>query len=232
MIVIPSIDLMDGKCVRLIRGEKRSCLNYDISPFSMAEQYINNGASIIHVIDLDGAFSGDMKNIEIIKKLAADLPIQVGGGVRSAEAIATLLDAGVKKVVLSTLLVKDPKYAEIIKKRYYGKIIGSLDIKNNKISYAGWTKDSDIEFQNIIEGLDELIVTDVNRDGTFTGPNIPLLKEIKTKCKARIISAGGVRDVFDLMELKNADIDGVIVGRAFFEKKISLKNGFRFQMVD
>ena len=232
MIVIPSIDLMDGKCVRLIRGEKRSCIEYEVDPTYMARQYIDKGAKLIHVVDLDGAFTGEMKNIEIIKQLAKQFPIQVGGGIRDEQRIKDLLSSGVKKVVLSTLLIRFPELADKIKKQYRGRIIGSLDFKNGKIGYAGWTRGSDIELASFTDGLEEIIVTDTERDGTFGGPNIELLTKVKRKCKASIIAAGGIRDVFDIMELKKSGIDGVIIGRAFFEKKISLKNGFRFQLVD
>ncbi len=232
MRVIPSIDLMDGKCVRLIRGEKRSCIEYEIDPISMARQYIDKGAKIIHIVDLDGAFTGKMKNIEIIKQLAKQFPIQVGGGIRNEFAIQELLNTGVKKVVLSTLLIKSPELAGKIKKQYGERIVGSLDFKNGKIGYAGWTKKSDMELASFTEGLEEIIVTDTDRDGTLSGPNIELLVKVKRKCNARIIAAGGIRDVFDIMELKKSGIDGAIIGRAFFEKKISLKNGFSFQLVD
>lgn len=231
MNVIPTIDILDGKCVRLIRGIRESAIAYDKDPLAIAENYARNGAKLIHIVDLDGALTGEMKNIKIIKRLAKRFPIQVGGGIRSEGKINELLDAGAEKVVVSTILLKDKNFAETIKRKYYGRLIGSFDFKGDKLSYAGWVMQSNASFDNTSVGLSEVIITDTERDGTLKGPNICLLKSIRAKCRCKIISAGGVRDIIDLMELKKIGMDGVIVGKAFLENNVFLKDGLRFEFV-
>jgi phosphoribosylformimino-5-aminoimidazole carboxamide ribotide isomerase len=220
MIIIPAIDLMGGKCVRLIKGERKRMINYEKDPLEIASEYTKKGASIIHIVDLDGAFTGQMKNIDIIAQLATRYSIQVGGGIRSEERIKELLALGVKKVVVSTLLLKDQKLANELKQKYKNQLIGSFDFKNNKLSYAGWTKESERTFEEVVNDLEEIIVTDTLRDGTLEGPNLELLQSIKKRCSAKIIAAGGVRNIDDLKALARIGMYGAIVGRAFLEGKI------------
>lgn len=229
MRLIPSIDLLDDKCVRLVRGEKRSVIDYDGSPLAIAEEYIRNDAKLLHIVDLNGAFTGKMKNLSLIKELAARFPIQVGGGVRTEETIVELLRDGVKKVVVSTLLMQNPEEASKLKKKYRGKLVGSFDFKQGKLCYSGWTKQSSMSFEEAAEGLDEIIITDTDRDGTLGGPNLELLQSIKTLCSAKVLAAGGVRDVADIMSLKKIGVDGVIIGRALLENKFSMRNIFKFE---
>jgi phosphoribosylformimino-5-aminoimidazole carboxamide ribotide isomerase len=231
MRIIPAIDLMDGRCVRLIKGEKKNMIVYEKTALEIAEEYWRNGARIIHVVDLDGAFTGEMKNLKIIKSLAERFQIQVGGGIRSEDKINELLGLGVKKVILSTLLLKDRAQAEILKKKYYGKLIGSFDFKDGKLSYAGWTKQSELSFEEVTNELYEIVVTDTSRDGTFSGPNLKLLESLKSKFSGKIIAAGGISSVEDLIKLDNVSVDGAIIGRAFLENMISLNNIFKFDYV-
>lgn len=223
MIIIPAIDLMNGLCVRLLKGEKKNVTYYEKDPIEIASEYSQSGAGTIHVVDLDGAFTGEMKNIKIISQLAERFPIQVGGGIRSEEKIQQLLDIGVKKVVASTILLGDQQLANDLKKKYYGKLIGSFDFKDGKLSYAGWVKQADICFEDASAGLSEIIITDIERDGTLSGPNIELLKSVKSCCNAKTIAAGGVRGVEDLRNLKQTGIDGAIIGKALLENKMNLK---------
>jgi phosphoribosylformimino-5-aminoimidazole carboxamide ribotide isomerase len=226
MRVIPAIDLMGGKCVRLIKGEKKRVITYDKDPLEIAEEYMRTGAKLIHIVDLDGAFSGEMKNLEIIKALAKRFPIQVGGGIRSEEKITELLGFGVKKVIVSTLLLKDKKLSTTLKRKYKGQLIGSFDFKEGKLSYEGWTKQSTISFREASKGLEEIVVTDTSRDGTFEGPNLELLQSLKDQSDCRIIAAGGVRDIEDLIKLKGISVDGAIIGRACLEKTVLLREAF------
>jgi phosphoribosylformimino-5-aminoimidazole carboxamide ribotide isomerase len=227
MLIIPAIDLMNGKCVRLIKGEKANVISYAKTPMEVAEEYVSFGAGLLHVVDLDGAFTGEMKNLDIIKQLAKKFTIQVGGGVRSEKTITNLLDLGVSRVVASTLLLKDRSEAEKLKEKYFGKLLGSFDFKNGKLSYAGWTKTSELLFEEVVEGLPEIIATDTSRDGTFLGPNLELLETLVSKCRKRtkIISAGGVSGSEDLAKLEKAGIAGAIVGRAFLDGKLKFENG-------
>ncbi len=220
MLLIPAIDLMGGKCVRLIKGERTQVIEYDKEPLALAEEYVSKGAKILHIVDLDGAFTGEMKNLPIIAKIAKHFPVQVGGGIRSEEKIKELLALGVKKVVVSTLLLKDQKLANTLKKKYAGRLVGSFDFKNNNLAYAGWTKESELKFEEVVNGLEEIVVTDTSRDGTFEGPNIGLLQSLKQKYNGKIIAAGGIRDEKDLKALAEIGIYGAIVGRAFLEGKL------------
>jgi phosphoribosylformimino-5-aminoimidazole carboxamide ribotide isomerase len=222
MIVIPAIDLMGGECVRLVKGEKGNRIMYARSPLEVARQYIFLGARIIHVVDLDGAFTGEMKNIRIIRELAARFPIQVGGGIRNGEKVAELLGLGVEKVIVSTLLLEEPELASELKRKYKGKLVGSFDFRNGKLAYAGWTKTSMLPFEEASSNLEEIVVTDTSRDGTYLGPNLGLLRELKGKCNARIVSAGGVRGMDDLVALSGIGIYGAIAGRAFLEGRMEL----------
>jgi phosphoribosylformimino-5-aminoimidazole carboxamide ribotide isomerase len=229
MRIIPAIDLKGKRCVRLVQGKEQNEISYGRDPVSLAEEFMRSGASIIHVIDLDGALTGSMGNFEIIKELAASYPIQVGGGIRSEERLEELLGLGVKKVILSTLLLKDQEDASRLKKKYSGKLIGSFDFKDGKLAYAGWTRRSDVSFVSAVAGLDEAIVTDVSRDGTFNGPNIRLIERLIEVTDAKIIAAGGTMDIEDLIDLRKTGADGVIVGRAFLENTISLREAFMLQ---
>lgn len=229
MRTIPAIDIMGGKCVRLIKGKKENILEYTNTPLELAKEYSEKGATILHVVDLDGAFTGEMKNIKIIQELAKKFPIQVGGGVRSEERIKELLGIGVKKVVVSTILFKDPKKASALKKKYYGKLIGSFDFKQEKLSYAGWNKQSSMQFEKAAKGLQEIIVTDVERDGTLEGPNLELLQKIRKQVRCKVIAAGGVRNLEDVEALQKIGIDGAIIGRAILENKELLNQIFKSQ---
>ncbi|MBN2122590.1 1-(5-phosphoribosyl)-5-[(5-phosphoribosylamino)methylideneamino] imidazole-4-carboxamide isomerase [Candidatus Micrarchaeota archaeon] len=229
MIIIPAIDLMGGECVRLVKGEKENKITYGKSPLEVAMQYMAMGAKIIHVVDLDGAFTGEMKNISIIRELAAKFPIQVGGGIRSEEKVAELLGLGVKKVIVSTLLMKDLELAAKLKQKYCGKLVGSFDFKDGKLSYAGWTQKSELPFEEVAAGLEEIVVTDTSRDGTYLGPNLELLEDLKGRCNARIVSAGGVRNAQDLVALSEIGIYGAIAGRAFLENRVEL-GGMGFEI--
>jgi len=220
MLLIPAIDMINGKCVRLIKGEREQVIEYEKEPVALAEEYVSKGAKILHIVDLDGAFTGEMKNLPIIAKIAKRFPVQVGGGIRSEGKIKELLAFGVKKVVVSTLLLKDQELANTLKQKYAGRLVGSFDFKNNKLAYAGWTKESEFKFEEVVNGLEEIVVTDTSRDGTFEGPNIGLLQSLKQKYNGKIIAAGGIRDEKDLKALAEIGIYGAIVGRAFLEGKL------------
>ncbi|MBU0532762.1 1-(5-phosphoribosyl)-5-[(5-phosphoribosylamino)methylideneamino] imidazole-4-carboxamide isomerase [Candidatus Micrarchaeota archaeon] len=229
MKVIPAIDLLEGKCVRLKMGEKENCTVYETNPFQIAEEYTKQGAKLLHVIDLDGAFTGKMKNLSIIEKLAASYSIEVGGGIRSENDIKVLLDVGVNKVISSTLLLTEPTLASKLKERYYGKLIGAFDFRDDALCYAGWTKQSNYSFNQVVAGLPEIMVTDITKDGTYKGPNLALYQSLRKRYKGKIIAAGGIRDLVDLIELRGTGVDAAIVGRAFLDNVLSLRDAFKFE---
>lgn len=231
MKVIPAIDLLGGKCVRLIRGNLESKIEYDIDPLTLARKYIETGAKRLHIVDLDGAFTGTMKNEEIIRKIAKEIPVQVGGGIRNESQVEEVFSWGVEKVVLGTILITWPEKAQKIREKYADRIVGSFDFKNGLLGYQGWTQTSALPFEKIVDGIGEIVITDTSRDGTFTGPNMELLRSIQARYKGNIIAAGGVCEILDLLELKKAGVYGAIVGRAFLEKKIRLKDGLFIESV-
>ncbi|MBI5227562.1 1-(5-phosphoribosyl)-5-((5-phosphoribosylamino)methylideneamino)imidazole-4-carboxamide isomerase [Candidatus Micrarchaeota archaeon] len=227
MKIIPAIDLLNGKCVRLIQGSLSKEIDYVIDPIKLAENYSKLGADLLHVVDLNGAFSGNMQNFQIISKLASKYNIQVGGGVRSIEIIEKLLAIGVKKVVLGTALIDNKEFANEVKRKYSNKIIAALDFRNGKITTSGWTITSDADVYVICDGIEEVLVTDITKDGMLSGPNIEMIKSVQTKTNARIIASGGVSSVEDLIGLKKAGAYAAIVGRSLLEGKLNLSNAIK-----
>jgi len=222
MNVIPAIDLMGGRCVRLVQGKKENAITYEKSPLVLAGEYSAAGAQLLHVVDLDGAFTGSMANFEAIVQLARSHPVQVGGGIRSEERADALLDAGVKKIIVSTVLARDPALAARFKSKYRGRLIGSLDFRDGVVQIAGWNAVTALGFAELMEGLEEIIVTDVSRDGTLGGPNLGLLARVKAEFPGRVTCAGGVSSLEDIRALKRLGIDGVIAGRSLLDGEFSL----------
>lgn len=232
MIIIPAIDLKGGKVVRLTRGDFTQEKIYSDDPASVAFNLVGQGAKRIHVVDLEGALRGELKNLESVGLIAkeVDVPIEFGGGIRSLEDIARVIDLGVSCVVLGTKALEDSVFlAEAIEK-FGDKIAVGIDTKNNAIMKKGWTesaKDSLKEFIQELEnfGLSLLIYTDIARDGTLTGPNFEGIKEVLEITKIPVIASGGVSSIEDLKRLKDLEdkgIYGAIVGKAIYEGKINL----------
>lgn len=229
MMVIPSIDLMGGKVVRLIRGNTKYLKVYHDNPIRLAEDFIEKGVKLIHVVDLNAAL-GKGSNRDIILSMAlSGIPIQVGGGIRDFETIALLLDHGVKRVILGTLVHKHPKL--LIKAiNCFGrdKIGVALDYNSSRVVIRGWRESLNlspielaIQLQNI--GVEWLVVTSVERDGTLKGPDIATLSEIRKSVDIKVIAAGGISSISDILTLKEIGINGVIIGRALYEGLIRLE---------
>ncbi len=212
MKVIPAIDLLDGKCVRLKQGKRDQCTIYSDNPINLIDKFKEDGVSLVHVVDLNGAFDGIMKNMEMISELAKRVEIQVGGGIRSKEQIDLLRKNGIKRIIVGTKIMELKKY----------EIIGALDFKDGKIATKGWVELQDFSLDDVLEGLNEVIVTDVSKDGMMNGPNIQLIKKIQ-KRGPKVIASGGIRNIEDLKRLKEIGASGAIIGKAFYEGKISLK---------
>ncbi|HLD59866.1 MAG TPA: HisA/HisF-related TIM barrel protein [Candidatus Bilamarchaeaceae archaeon] len=212
MKVIPAIDLLDGKCVRLKQGKRDQCTIYSDNPINLIDKFKEDGVSLVHVVDLNGAFDGVMKNMGIISELAKRVEIQVGGGIRSKEQIDLLRENGIKRIIVGTKIMELKKY----------EIIGALDFKDGKIATRGWVELQDFSLDDVLEGLKEVIVTDISKDGMLNGPNIQLIKKIQ-KRGPKVIASGGIRNIEDLKRLKEIGASGAIIGKAFYEGKISLK---------
>ncbi|MDD5668691.1 MAG: 1-(5-phosphoribosyl)-5-[(5-phosphoribosylamino)methylideneamino]imidazole-4-carboxamide isomerase [Candidatus Omnitrophica bacterium] len=232
MIIIPAIDLKDGNVVRLVQGRKNKKV-YSDDPVAVAGFWEHEGARLIHIVDLDGAFTGVPKNIEIVKNIASEIktPLEFGGGVRSWEMIESLIAAGVKRVVLGTKAIENRDFLVRAFKIFKKKIIVSIDVKNGFMLTDGWKKTS--REHNVFSfvrdlkkiGFTEVIYTDTLKDGTLTGPNIDGIRELIEKTKIRVVASGGISCLRDIARLKSLDtrnVSGIIIGKALYEHKFSL----------
>jgi cyclase len=230
MIIIPAIDIIGGKCVRLTKGDYLCVKEYSADPVTVAKNFELEGAKFLHVIDLDGAKKGEVVNIETILEIAknTNLQIQVGGGIRTIESAKKLLNNGVGKIILGTIALENKKLLQELIRKFGGeRIIVSIDIKNGMVATRGWLKESDIEIKDILKNLKQigvktLIVTDINKDGMLSGPNFDLIEKF-TQNGFEIIMAGGVTSIQDVRKLGRSDVYGAIIGKALYEGKITLR---------
>lgn len=232
MKIIPAIDLLDGQVVRLQKGDYQKKNVYNDNPVEEAVKFKEAGFSHIHVVDLNGAKSGDFENLPAIKQIINEvgLSVQTGGGVRSETDIKLLLDAGLSGIICSSMTVKKPReWIRAIKNNPKQMILG-LDLKDGKMAYGGWLETSDQSIAEFLKpmidaGLQTVLSTDIARDGMLSGPNIGMYKELQEEFpELNWIASGGVSKIDDLEELQELNIYGVVVGKAYYEGKISLKD--------
>jgi phosphoribosylformimino-5-aminoimidazole carboxamide ribotide isomerase len=229
MIVFPAIDIKDGQCVRLFQGKKEEVTVYGEDPVAMAKQWESQGAKWLHVVDLDGAFTGEPQNQEAIIKIAQgiSIPIEVGGGIRTEENARAYLEAGVQRVIFGTSAVTRPGLLKQLAAEFPGRIAVSIDAKDGLVCVEGWVKGSAINAVLFAEelfamGIDTFVVTDIRRDGAMTGPNLDIMKEIQEKIPANLIVSGGVRSNADLDQAEKEGFYGAITGKALYEGAIDL----------
>ncbi|MBI4981921.1 MAG: 1-(5-phosphoribosyl)-5-[(5-phosphoribosylamino)methylideneamino]imidazole-4-carboxamide isomerase [Candidatus Omnitrophica bacterium] len=238
MLIIPAIDLKDGCVVRYVQGRTDKKV-YSKDPLKTAKHWARQGAEFLHIVDLDGAFSGVPKNIHLVKEIAKsiNIPVEFGGGVRDMETITSLLDADVKRVILGTKVVEDKIFLENVLKKFKDRIIIGVDAKENKVMIKGWKDASNAEdltaFANLLKekGCNEIIYTDTLKDGTLTGPNIKGIKSLLKETGIKIIASGGISCLEDLRKLKLLEkqgVTGVIVGKALYEGKFTLAEALKF----
>ena len=233
MIVIPAIDLKDGKCVRLKQGRMEDNTVYGDDAVTMAGQWIDAGGRRLHLVDLNGAFEGKPVNGEVIKQIAQahrDIPIQIGGGIRNLETIEAYLEAGVSYAIIGTQAVKDPEFVAQACKQFGGHIIVGLDAKDGKVATDGWAEVSEVDvidlaqkFQN--DGVSAIVYTDISRDGMMQGVNVEATQRLAQAVDIPIIASGGVTDIEDIKKLCEVDdprLLGAITGRAIYEKTLDL----------
>lgn len=226
MKVIPAIDLKDGNCVRLYQGDMDKSTIYSDDPVETALKWERLGAEILHVVDLNGAFAGSPQNQGAIKSIvnALSIPVQVGGGIRDMATIRTLLEMGVDRVILGTVAVKNPALVAVACAVYGPRIVLGLDAKNFKVAVEGWGEDSGVDaIQLALEmkelGVETIIFTDTDKDGTLQGVNLESTKELALKTSLKIIASGGVssmKDIEALLEIESCGIVGVITGKAIY----------------
>lgn len=239
MIVIPAIDLKDGKCVRLLQGRKEAVTVYSDNPALMAKQWAKMGAELLHVVDLDGAFTGDQKNFDKISAIrkAIDIPIEVGGGIRDINRIEQLISLGVDRVIIGTAAAKDPDMVKSASDKFPGRVLVGIDAKDGMVAIKGWVEVTEfgaIDFAKKMQdaGTAGIIYTDISRDGMLTGPNLGAMEAMVNALSIPVIASGGVskiNDVEDLMRIKN--LWGVITGKALYEGTMDLKQAIEIAKV-
>ncbi len=232
MKIFPAIDIKDKKCVRLIKGNFDNQTIYNQSPLDQASKYKEFGLLNLHIVDLDGALTGELINLDIIESIIKKLGIsvEVGGGIRSIEKIERYLNIGVNKVILGSAAIKNPNFLKEACEKFKNKIVLGLDTKKKMILISGWKETTDQTAENYLKkvnsyGFSRLIYTDIERDGTKTGPNIDETKSIAKISAAPVVVSGGIstiQDVKKIKELKNFNIEGVIVGKAIYDGDIKL----------
>ncbi|MGE9293704.1 MAG: 1-(5-phosphoribosyl)-5-[(5-phosphoribosylamino)methylideneamino]imidazole-4-carboxamide isomerase [Puniceicoccales bacterium] len=235
MIIYPAIDIKHGACVRLVQGVAEMETLYHEDPIEPAKEFKAAGADWIHVVDLDGAFSGEMKNLEAVKRIAAlGLKIQLGGGIRSAENIETALAAGASRVVVGTRACQDKDFVVEMARKFGSQVAVGIDARESKVAVKGWVETTDTPAvalaQSVAEvGIETIIYTDISTDGLMRGPNFEGMKQMWAAVPCQVIASGGVHDTHDVVHYKNLsarypNLDGVIVGKAIYEGKVNLKN--------
>jgi len=234
MIIFPAIDIKDGKCVRLIKGDFNKITSYKDSPTAQAIKYSQSGFNDIHIVDLDGALQGKPVNSIIVKEIIkkVKLKIQIGGGIRTIDDINSWIEMGVDRVVMGTAAVENTKLLETACNKFKNKIAVALDIKDGFIALSGWTKRTNISAIDFIKkiqnfGVSRIIYTDINRDGTKQGPNIEDTVELSSKVKIPLVISGGVSSLEDIKKIKtlsNPNIEGVIIGKAIYDGDIKIND--------
>ncbi len=231
MKVIPAIDLLDGKVVRLHKGDYEQATVYNNEPLKEAWKFREAGFSHIHIVDLNGAREGRFKNLDIIREIIEEtgLSVQSGGGIRTYEDVSSLLDAGISQLICSSMAVKNKEEWYRLLREHPGSAILGMDLKNGKVAFSGWTEVSDEPLRAFLQpmldsGLRYVLSTDISKDGTLAGPNFELYKKLKADYPGlNFIASGGVANAADLQQLERNGLYGVVVGRAYYEQKLSLE---------
>jgi len=234
MIIFPAIDIKDGKCVRLIKGDFDQMTSYDSSPIDQAIKYFQNGFNNIHIVDLDGALQGKPVNSKIVKEIIKNvkLKIQIGGGIRTIDDIGAWIETGVDKIVMGTAAVENTELLKVACDKFKNKIAVALDVKDGFITLSGWKKTTNVSAMNFIKkiknlGVSRIIYTDVNKDGTKKGPNLKDTVEISNKANIPLVISGGVSSIEDIKKIKslnNSNIEGVIVGKSIYDGDIKISD--------
>ena len=231
MKIFPAIDIKDKKCVRLVRGDFSNKTEYQMSPVDQAEKYKEHGFKNLHIVDLDGALTGETVNIDIIQLIVHnfDLKIEVGGGIRTIESIQKYIDAGVEKVILGSAAIKDKSFLKEACQKFPNKIALGLDAKDGYLSVSGWKENSNqltLDFLKEVNdfGVSRLIYTDINRDGMKQSPNFEETINVANVSNCPVIISGGVSSIDDIKNAKGLkNIEGIIVGKAIYDGDIKLE---------
>ena len=235
MIIIPAIDIIDGKAVRLYQGDYNKKDNMNSEVLDIAKEFKEAGAKLIHLVDLDGAKEGRLINKDLILKVVntINIDVEVGGGIRTFEDIKSLIDGGVKRVILGTAAIEDKALLKKAVEKFKEKIAVAIDFKDGFIHTKGWLNKSEIYYKDLIKeleviGVKNIIVTDITKDGTLLGPNIEIMKELSEFTSIDITSSGGIKNLDNIIELNKLNIYGCIVGKAIYSKDVNLKEAISY----
>ncbi len=234
MLIIPAIDLKDGKCVRLRQGRMDDDTVFSDDPVEVATRWLNEGARRIHLVDLDGAFAGEPKNADVIRRICAacgEVPVQIGGGIRTMESADAYINAGIQWLIIGTLAVKSPEFVDELCQRHKDRVIVGLDAKDGFVATEGWAEASSVKasvlarrFEDV--GVSAIVYTDISRDGMMQGVNVEATAELASAISIPVIASGGVTSIDDIHALGahlDSGICGTIVGRALYEGTVDLK---------
>ena len=234
MIIFPAIDLKNGQCVRLLKGDMNQATVFNDNPAAQAQEFENLGFKFLHIVDLDGAISGKSVNEDSVREIlkTVKIPTQLGGGIRSIAAIEEWLSLGLSRVILGTVAAKNPALVIEACKKFPGKIVVGIDAKEGFVATEGWVETSQISVLTLAKkfedcGVEAIIYTDISRDGTLTGVDLAGTKSLAENLKIPVIASGGVSNLADVLEIKALEKSGVIgaiVGRAIYDKKIATHN--------
>lgn len=230
MIIFPAIDIKENKCVRLLQGDFDKVNIYGDDPSAMAKRWEDKNAQFIHIVSLNGARGEGKVNDESIKKILStvNIPIQIGGGIRSQERVQELLNMGVNRVIVGSIAIKNKELLKKLVKKYKEKIVVSIDAKNGKVAVQGWEEISDVDSIELCKELEQIgvktiVYTDISKDGMMIGPNFNIYEKLSKETNLDIIASGGVTTIEDIKRLKDMDLYGAIIGKALYENKIELK---------
>jgi phosphoribosylformimino-5-aminoimidazole carboxamide ribotide isomerase len=231
MLIIPAIDLQDGKCIRLLQGRKEEVTVYSDDPVSMAKHWAGHGAEMLHIVDIDGAFTGLQKNVDVIVQVrkAVDIPIQLGGGIRSIDRIERLVSFGIDRVIIGTAAAENGEMFREACARFKGKVAVGVDARDGKVAVKGWeelTGWDAVGFARHMEaeGASAVIYTDISRDGMLSGPNVDAMAVMVDALTVPVIASGGVSGIDDIRSLLTIDgLHGVITGKALYAGTLDLK---------
>lgn len=237
MLIIPAIDIKDGNVVRLWQGDFDKISVYADKPETVALEWQKQGAKFLHIVDLDGACTGKLQNLPVLKRIvkAIKIPLEVGGGIRSLATIKQLINLGVERIVLGTKVLQDKNFLKEAIVKFRGKIIVSIDARENKVASDGWLQVGNLNAMDFARelkrlGLQTIIYTDIKRDGTLTGPNFGAIEEMVNDADLKVIASGGVSSLKDLRQLRKLEkkgLVGVVVGKALYENRFTLREAIK-----
>lgn len=238
MLIIPAIDLKEGKCVRLQQGLMDKATVYSDDPGTTAKHWESQGAELLHVVDLNGAFAGVPKNLEAIKSIraAVRMSIEVGGGIRDLATIETLVSIGIERIILGTAAIENPQFVQDACARFPGRIIVGIDAKDGLVAIKGWAEVTqvmavDLALRMQDHGVIAIIYTDIKRDGMLSGPNVEATRDLAKALHIPVIASGGVhtmKDIENLMTVRHAGVTGVITGKAIYSGSLDLKEAITY----